>query len=326
MRVLITGAGGFVGSHAVKALQDQYGSRLQLAVTSRSAGPTVSFGGLESRSLDITDADSVLDAIETWQPTHVLHLAGIAAPMAASADPDQAWRVHVFGARNLGRAILEKAPECALLHVGSGLIYGGTARSGLALDETAVLDPLDEYGVTKAAADLAMGALAAKGLKVIRLRPFNHTGMGQSEDFVVPAFAMQIARIEAGLVEPVLRVGNLDAERDFLDVRDVVSAYLCVLDRSNSIERGAIFNIASGKPRRISQILETLLSLSSTAIAVEQDDARMRPSDIPKVVGDASKAAAKLGWSACHPFAHTLCDVLDAARRKIGSSDQDKRV
>lgn len=326
MRVLITGGGGFVGTHAVRLLRGRYGAQLQLAVTSKSVDSAPLQDGYELHALDITNAQSVLDTIESWQPTHVLHLAGIAAPMAASAQPDEAWRVHVFGARNLGRAILDKAPDCSLLHVGSGLIYGGSARSGLALDETAILDPLDEYGVTKASADLAMGALAAKGLKVIRLRPFNHTGPGQSEDFVVPAFAMQIARIEAGLMEPVLRVGNLEAERDFLDVRDVVEAYLCAIDRSPTIAPGSIYNIASGEPRRISDILETMLSLSSTAIAVEHDDARMRPSDIPKVIGNASKAVAELGWSVRHSFAQTLHQVLDDCRQKISNSLSDKKV
>ncbi|KFC64548.1 NAD-dependent epimerase/dehydratase [Devosia sp. LC5] len=319
MRVLITGGAGFVGTHAVRLLQERYGSQLRLASTSKSAHSVPLPDGCERRILDITDAQSVLDTIESWQPTHILHLAGIAAPIAASTQPDEAWRVHVFGARNLGRAILEKAPHCTLLHVGSGLIYGGSARSSLALDENAVLDPLDEYGVTKAAADLAMGVLAAKGLKVIRLRPFNHTGPGQSEDFVVPAFAMQIARIEAGLMKPVLRVGNLEAERDFLDVRDVVGAYLCAIDRSPAIAPGSIYNIASGEPRRISDILETMLSLSSAAIAVERDEARMRPSDIPRVIGNSSKAHAELGWSARHSFAQTLQQVLDDCRRQIGN-------
>lgn len=319
MRILITGAAGFVGTHAVRALQDRYGSALQLAVTSKSVGSGPSPEGFERYALDITDAQAVFNAIQSWRPTHVLHLAGIAAPAAASVDPDEAWRVHVFGARNLGQAILDKAPDCTLLHVGSGLIYGGTARSGLALDETALLDPLDDYGVTKAAADLAMGGLATKGLKVIRLRPFNHTGLGQSEDFVVPAFAMQIARIEAGLIEPVLRVGNLEAERDFLDVRDVVAAYLCVIEHSDAIEPGSIYNIASGQSLRISQILDEMISLSSTAIAVEQDAARMRPSDISKVVGDASKARTELGWKARHPLAQTLRQVLNACREQVGA-------
>ena len=117
---------------------------------------------------------------------------------------------------------MDKAPDCWLLNAGSGLVYGESAKPGLPLDESALLAPIDEYAVTKAAADLALGALARRGLKCIRFRPFNHTGAGQAGAFVIPAFAMQIAQIEAGLAEPVIHVGNLDAERDFLDVRDVV--------------------------------------------------------------------------------------------------------
>ena len=167
--------------------------------------------------------------------------------------------MHLHGTLNLAREILRRAPDCWLIHVGSGLVYGESAKAGRALDENALLAPIDEYSATKAAADLALGALSRARLKCIRLRPFNHIGPGQSEAFVVPAFAMQIARIEAGLAPPVIRVGNLDAQRDFLDVRDVANAYALVMKNLERMGSGTVLNIASGIPRRISDILASLV-------------------------------------------------------------------
>lgn len=317
MRVLITGGTGFVGTYAVRALRETFGDEARLGVTFRDGQAYTQADGTEYFALDVTDKAAVLAVVERWQPTHVLHLAGIAAPGLAGLQPELAWRVHVFGALNLAEAILARVPDCVLLHVGSGLIYGQSAHSGLPLDEYALLAPLDEYGVTKAAADLAIGAWARKGLRSVRLRPFNHTGPGQSEDFVVPAFAMQIARIEAGLEAPVMQVGNLDAARDFLDVRDVARAYVLALAQADAIEAGEIFNIASGIAWRIGDILDQLLAASKADIQVVKDETRMRPSDLPKVVGNAEKARNELGWQPRHAFDTTLGDVLNYSRREV---------
>ena len=176
---------------------------------------------------------------------------------------------------------------------------------------------MDEYAATKAAADLALGALAGKGLKCVRLRPFNHTGRGQDEAFVIPAIAMQIARIEAGLQPPVIRVGNLDAERDFLDVRDVVVAYALAVTKASELTPGTIINIASGTARRVRDILEYLLRLSRKPIALEKDEARMRPSDVPRIVGNGERARRLLGWVPEHSFDDTLADVLDDCRDRV---------
>ncbi|MDF2811323.1 MAG: NAD-dependent epimerase/dehydratase, partial [Microvirga sp.] len=252
--------------------------------------------------------------IARFSPTHVINLAGLAAPAAARADPQAAWDVHVRGVLNLAQGILDGAPDCWLIHVGSGMVYGDSAKPGRPLDESTLLAPVDEYSVTKAAGDLALGAFARRGLKCVRLRPFNHTGSGQAETFVVPAFAMQIARIEAGLAPPVIRVGNLDAERDFLDVGDVVDAYALVVQKSESLEPGVIFNIASGIPRRIGDILERLLAQSRVEIVIEQDPARLHPSDLPRIVGDSGRVRKQLGWSPRRSFDETLEAVLDSCR------------
>ena len=262
---------------------------------------------VEIEALDVTDKVAVQDAIARHRPTHVVHLAGFAAPSAADADPQNTWRVHVQGTLNVASAILDHAPECWLIHVGSGLVYGESARSGLPLDENTLLAPIDDYGVTKAAADLALGALSRRGLKCIRLRPFNHTGPGQTEAFVVPAFAMQIAQIEAGLAQPIIRVGNLDAERDFLDVRDVAEAYALVAKKSVTIwHPGRSSTSASGAAHQWRCIGRTPLTSAAFKIKVEQDSARMRPSDLPRIMGNAEKARHCLAGHLRDPYRATL--------------------
>ena len=315
VRVLITGALGFVGPHVVEALRQNLGRNLALVATAKEAGRHPSFGSIEK--LDVTDAAATNAAVVRSAPTHVVHLAGIAAPAAANVDAQAAWRVHVQGTLNLAHAILEEAPYCWLLHVGSGLVYGDSAKTGVPLDESALLAPTDDYSVTKAAADLALGALARRGLKCIRLRPFNHTGPGQTEDFVVPAFARQVVRIEAGLTPPVIRVGNLEAQRDFLDVRDVAHAYALAVRRSEDLEPGLILNIASGIGRRVSELLEGLLAGSHARITVQEDPERFRSGDLPRIVGNADRARKLLSWRPRHLFKDTLAAVLDDCRARV---------
>jgi len=312
MRVLITGAAGFVGPHVMDALRDVSPSDVELIPTARTAdvGP---------EPLDITDRHAVDAAIARHRPTHIVHLAGIAAWSAAASAPNVTWRVHLDGTLNIARAILENAPDCYLINAGSSLIYGESAKSGQPLDENTLLAPLDDYSAS-AAADLALGALAHRGLKCIRMRPFNHFGPGQSEDFVATAFATQIARIEAAMAEPVIRVGNLTSARDFLDVRDVAAAYALAVVKSGEIAPATILNLASGQARRIDNLLNALLALSSVSIRVEEDSARVRPSDLPRIVGDAQRARDLLGWAPTRSFEQTLGEVLASCRAQLANS------
>jgi GDP-4-dehydro-6-deoxy-D-mannose reductase len=315
MRVLITGARGFVASHLREALLRVCGSDIELIATAKEAGTHPVYG--KTSALDVTDRAAVAAALQSLAPTHVIHLAGIAAPFVANADPRMTWRVHLDGTLNLADAILARNPNCCLLHVGSGLVYGESTKSGLPVDEATLLTPIDEYGASKGAADLALGALTHQGLKCIRFRPFNHSGSGQAEGFVVADFAAQIARIEAGLVPPVMRIGNLNVERDFLDVRDVVQAYASALQRAGSLAPGSIFNIASGIPQRVGDVLEWLLHASPAKITLEQDPARLRSTDYPRVVGNASRARQCLAWSPQRRFEDTIVDVLDDWRARV---------
>ncbi|WP_246680763.1 GDP-mannose 4,6-dehydratase [Mesorhizobium sp. B3-1-9] len=317
-RVLVTGASGFVGPYVCDALRRICGPDVVVVATSKDGGPHPAFGEVEP--LDVTDATAVHDAIVRHRPTHVIHLAALAALGAAQANPQNTWRIHVEGALNVAHAILDKVPDCWLIHVGSGLVYGESANTGRPLDENTLLAPIDDYAVTKAAADLAVGALARRGLKCVRMRPFNHTGPGQTEAFAVPAFAMQIARIEAGLAAPVIRVGNLDARRDFLDARDIADAYARAVSKSKDMAPNTIFNVASGLSWRIGDILDRLLAQSSVRIVTERDPSRMRPSDLPSIVGDASRARALLGWAPEHRFEDTLAAILTDCRAQVAKA------
>ncbi len=311
MRILLTGAGGFMGGHIVPAIRAAFASAEMLA-TSRDGSDGVV-------PLDITDAATLRTAVAGFRPTHVVNLVGVAAPGQAARDADLAWRLHLDAVRHFGAALLDLAPSARFINTGTGLVYGDSFGDGEALDETAALRPRDEYAASKAAGDLALGVLARKGLRCVIMRPFNQIGPGQSEDFVAPAFAAQVARIEAGLAEPVIRVGNLEAERDFVDVRDVADAYVAALRRSDAIPAGTVFNLASGTPRRISAVLAALLALTPTTIRVEQDPARLRASDLPRALGSAARAQALLEWTPRIPFDETLQAVLDEQRRRVGA-------
>jgi GDP-4-dehydro-6-deoxy-D-mannose reductase len=314
-RILITGAQGFVGPYVLDALRLICGADITLFPAAKNVASDRALGSV--LDLDITDRASIEDAILRCNPTHVIHLAGIAMPASASADPDAAWQVNVHGTLNLARSILDKAPHCWLLNVGSGLIYGGSAKSGQPLDENALLMPLDDYSVTKASADIALGALVRHGLKCIRFRPFNHSGAGQTDAYVLPAFAKQIAQIEAGLAPPVMKVGNLDPERDFLDVRDVAQAYALAVKRSETLESGSIFNIASGVPSRIGDLLNRLIAQSSIKIETKIDPMRYRPNDLPRIIGNSNRARELLGWVPQYTIEQTLAAVLNDYRERV---------
>jgi GDP-4-dehydro-6-deoxy-D-mannose reductase len=299
-RIFVTGAEGFVGGHLLPVLRETFADAEIL--------------GLDATRLDITDREAAFAFMAAWRPDACIHLAGIAAIGAAGADPARAWAVNFFGPINIAEAILAHAPACRMMFVSSAEVYGGSFRSGAALDESAALNPMNLYAATKAAAEMALCAQAAAGLRLLRLRPFNHTGAGQTAAFVVPAFAAQIARIEAGAQPPVIHVGALTPERDFLDVRDVCAAYAAALARFDQLPNNAVLNIASGRPVRIAEILRRLLALSDQRIEIREDPARIRPVEIPLAYGDASLAARLLDWRPRHRLDETLSAVLASLR------------
>lgn len=300
MKILVTGAGGFVGQHLLQALETEFPDAEVIA------GDPDQPGG----KFDITDSASVDALVKLVQPNSCVHLAAVAAIGDARSNPLLAWKVNLDGTLALASAILRHAPACRLVFASSADLYGSSFRSGLPLDETALPAPLNVYGATKAAADLALGAMAAEGLQVVRVRPFNHTGPGQSASFVVAAFARQMMRIKAGLQPPVMKVGDLSPFRDFLDVRDVCAAYALCLRPDIAISPGTILNIASGRPIQVGALLDALLTAAGVTASVETERHLLRKSDIPFAAGNAAAALALLGWKPLVPLTTTLDDVI----------------
>jgi GDP-4-dehydro-6-deoxy-D-mannose reductase len=305
-RVLITGAGGFVGRHLTATLARRQ-PHWVLDAPCGPHGQTV---------LDVTNPDAVNAWIARSEPDIVVHLAAIAAVTASMKDPRAAWGVNLNGALNIVLALQALAPAAHLLFVSSAEVYGRSLDSPRPVDESALLQPVNPYAASKAAADILVRQAAIQGLSATVMRPFNHTGVGQSEAFVAPSFAAQIARIEAGLQAPLLEVGSLEEERDFLDVQDVVDAYALVLERRDDPRCRGVFNVASGVAVRIGDILEQLLSLAKVRIAVRVDQSRLRQAPIRRVVGDAARLRA-MGWSPKAPLEQTLADLLESARRNV---------
>jgi GDP-4-dehydro-6-deoxy-D-mannose reductase len=308
-RILVTGAGGFVGPRLIASLSERFPDALLVGTYFKDGEP----GDLK---LDICDRDAVDRAVVELAPDGVIHLAAISQVQEAQQAARATFAVNLGGTMNIAEAMCRHVPQARLLLVSSSEVYGNsflTARGPV--DEGMVLDPINAYAASKAAAELFVGQLTRRGFPAIRLRPFNHIGPGQSDRFVVASFVAQIVNIESGCQEPVLRVGNLDARRDFLDVRDVVSAYVEAL-ASEKLDEGMVLNIASGKTRRIGDILESLLKLAKVPVKVIIDPARLRPIDIPAAEGDARLARAILNWAPKISFEQTLADMLEARRAK----------
>lgn len=310
-RLLVSGASGFVGRHLIEAASAHPEAKdLDVRMLSDENGVAT----------DVRDAEAVTRAIRQFSPTAIVHLAAVASPREASTEPRAAWEVNLLGTFNLAHATMRHAPEALFVFAGSSEVYGQTfARSGgRPVAEGSVLEPISTYGATKAAADLMLGQMSLRGLRSIRFRPFNHTGSGQAAGFVVPAFARQIVRVERGWQDPLVRVGSLAVKRDFLDVRDVVRAYL-----SAALDAGEVSgpcNLATGRPVAVADILEGLCSLCPRALEVVTDPARVRLGEIATMSGDPRRAKAMLGWKAEIPLETTLRDVLEYWRRLADST------
>lgn len=312
MRVLVTGAGGFVGRHLVSELLQRGHTVFAGTLRGDAAFPT----GVETLRLDVLDKDGLCTALKVLSPEGIVHLAAQSMVTVSWQDPRRTFAVNVLGTVNLLEAVHTELPDCKVVSVGSGEEYGLSAVTGVPLTEEHPCQPMNPYATSK----LAMGLIALQlarrhDLRVIHVRPFNHFGPGQPEGFVVSDFAAQVARIEAGLQPPVIRVGDCSAKRDFLDVRDVVRAYaeMLVEDLPNGI-----YNVCSGIARRVQDILDALLREASVSIDVTVDAARLRRSEVPTFVGSAEKLMRLTNWRPQRDFCASLKETLDWWREAVG--------
>lgn len=313
MRVLVTGASGFVGAHLRRYLLQQ--TTWELVGTVYPEPPPATTDPRERLiALDLRDQVAVHTTLLEVQPQAVIHLAAQSHVPTAYADPWATLENNIRGQLNLLEACVKLQLSPRFLVIGSGEEYGRATPETLPLREGHPLRPENPYSVSKVAQDvLGYQYFISYGLPVVRVRPFNHVGPGQSARFVLPAFASQIARIEAGQQEPVLRVGNLTPARDFTDVRDVVRAYHLALTQGRP---GEVYNVASGVPRTIQSLLDALLALARVSIQVEVDPERYRPADVPLIYGSAEALRQDTGWEPQIPFEQTLREVLAEWRER----------
>lgn len=305
-RALVTGADGFVGGVLCRHLA-QAGWEVRSAVLREALSPEVEF------QCDITDNGRV-DALIAWAgPVDVVfHLAALTFVPDSIQHPRQAMRVNVEGTMNLLDACRARLPESRFLYVSTSEVYGPPVE--LPIREEHPLNPRNPYAIAKAAADSYCGYYHERtGYAVVRMRPFNHSGPGQSDQFVLSSFARQIARVEAGISEPIVRVGNLDARRDFLHVDDVVRAY----ERA-ALEGipGEVYNIASGQAVSIREALQMLLEKAATTITVEPVPDRLRPIEVPEIYGSAEKLNGVSGWEPRKTLESLVADILDYWRAR----------
>ena len=309
MLALITGGTGFVGRHLARHLEQ--GGIATLSLTSNPAERIA--GTQQSQLLDIRDSDAVTAIFEESRPQQVYHLAAITSLSAAASDERAAFDVNVWGTRNVFAAASKLSPSPRILNVSTSQVYGDSAVCPITEDSP--LQPRNTYAATKAAAEMLARQYSAEH-QVVTVRPFNHSGPGQAANFVLSFFAHEIAAIELGQRDPLIRTGNLNVRRDFTDVRDVVRAYALLLEKGIS---GENYNVCSGNSYLVSDALDLLLSLSNTKIKVEQDPAKARNGEATTSYGSYQKLARDTGWRPAISFEQMLTDILQYWRHALSA-------
>jgi GDP-4-dehydro-6-deoxy-D-mannose reductase len=302
MKALITGGSGFVGKYLTRECTD-------------AGDDVLSIDRSGANALDITDRAAVHDAFERIRPEVVYHLAALSHVGESWNDPTLVLRVNVEGTANVLDAA-RAASVRRVIVVGSAEEYGRVEEQDLPLNEDSPLRPSSPYGVSKIAASfLALQAHLAYGFDVVRVRAFSHTGPGQSARFLIPALAERIAKAERDGVDEIL-VGSLDPVRDLSDVRDVVRAYRLMATHGHS---GAVYNVCSGTGVSVREIAERLVAAANRPLQLSVDQALVRPVEVPRLVGDASRLRSDTGWEPSYTLDETLDAVLDDARTRAGA-------
>lgn len=312
MRVLITGVTGFAGGHLAEALQQQ--GAVELFGLSRRAEVHKHPGPDGPRLIcDLCNVDDLAAILRDVKPERIFHLAGYANTSQSFQDVESAWRGNLDATRGLYDAIIKWGGKPRILFVSSGLIYGDPEREGQPLDESCALRPASPYAASKAAADLASYQYSRfPGLEIVRVRPFNHIGPRQSPQYAVAHFAQQIAAIERGEQDPVLETGNLSSLRDLTDVRDMVQAYVLLMEKGRC---GEAYNAASGQAHSMQSILDRLLAQARVKIEVKQQPGLVRAAENRAVRVNPDKLRRETAWAPRFSLEQTLSDILNYWRQ-----------
>ncbi len=316
-KILITGASGFTGGYLSEHLLSQ--NKFEIFGTYHSEESFLNSPVKEKiqfKKINLTDPQSVFDLVSDLKPDYVFHLAAASAPSESFKDPLKTFNTNVAGEINILEALQKNnLLRSKILIISSCEVYGYVRPDDLPVNETTELRPASPYAVSKVTQDyLGLQYYLAYKLQCIRARPFNHIGPRQSAKFVVSDFSRQIAQIEKGEKEPVMYVGNLEAKRDFTDVRDMVKAYAILIEKGIP---GEVYNIGSGISYSAKDILDILLERSRCKISVKIDPTKMRPSDMPDIICDNKKFTKLTGWKPEIPLRQTLSDTLDYWRNIV---------
>jgi GDP-4-dehydro-6-deoxy-D-mannose reductase len=313
-KAFLTGATGFVGSYLSQTLKSEghavYGTCYpeRPEDCDRKVGDKIYYQ-------DIRDAEGMSSLVEKIRPDWIFHLAAVSSVRRSWDKRDETFSTNLAGTHHLFEAIRQYSPQARVLYVSSSDVYGVLTPVEKALSEDDATEPVNPYAYTKISGELlARFYSRIEGLDIVCARPFPHTGPGQSADFVCPDWALQIAQIEQGNREPVLTVGNTEVKRDFLDVRDVVDAYVCLMEKAH---RGEVYNICSGRAIALKDVLDILLSFTSSSIEVCVDPQKLRKTDIPLLVGDNRKIQNETTWTPKIPLEQTLRDLLEFSRASL---------
>ena len=306
MKILVTGAGGFVGSYLVPELVSCGHKVAATFLNSEILEKRSNTTNLAEQSLvlDITDSKRCFEVVEEAKPDAVIHLAGIAFAPSVAKNFSLGLNVHVGGTENICKAIAQYANGIPFLYISSGEVYGKITKEDLPITEDLLPKPNNPYSVTKLQAEEVVKYYGRRELlSATVVRPFNHIGPGQDENFVCSSFASQIVEATKSTA-PVVKVGNLEARRDFMDVRDVVRAYSKLLSAAPGV-----YNLCSGRSVPIREILDTLIEISGAQIEVQQDESRMRASEVPEIRGSYDKASKEIGWEPKISLKESLSDI-----------------
>lgn len=307
--ILVTGAGGFVGSHLVRALVAAGSSTVYGNVYGSGNALQELLPASQIISGDLTDPDFTQSLITRVKPQIIYHLAALSVVQDSIAKAGEVLTSNLRLQYNLLETVRLNLPGARIVAICSANEYGLVKPEELPISEDVPLRPLNPYAVSKAAQDLlAYQYFLAHQLDVVRLRPFNHTGEGQTTDFIIPSLVRQFVEIAAGRLPPQIEVGNLESVRDFTDVLDMVQAYILAADQAKG---GEVYNIGSGVGYSVRQIIELLTQISGTEVKVIQKTARVRVADVPVLLANSTKFNAATGWKPTHPLDATLTRVYN---------------